>query len=95
MVMAMAMGRMAGVMVAVGLAACALAAVGSVTQPPTPPRLWSTWYSLNDTLLNASALQATVDLLVSSGMRAAGYATIVIDDGWQARCVRPLAALRH
>eukprot|EP00730_Choanoeca_flexa_P017370 TRINITY_DN8355_c0_g1_i3.p1 TRINITY_DN8355_c0_g1~~TRINITY_DN8355_c0_g1_i3.p1 ORF type:complete len:415 (+),score=65.06 TRINITY_DN8355_c0_g1_i3:2-1246(+) len=50
----------------------------------TPPRLWSTWYSLNDTMLNETALHSIADTLVSTGMLAAGYDTIMIDDGWQA-----------
>ena len=34
--------------------------------------------------INASILQETADLMVSTGLRDAGFTYLVIDDGWQA-----------
>ena len=47
----------------------------------TPPIGWSSWYgftqNINDTMLREMA-----DGMVASGLHAAGYSHIWIDDGW-------------
>jgi alpha-galactosidase len=48
----------------------------------TPPMGWNSWnyfgYDINESLI-----RKTIDAMVSSGMKDAGYEYICIDDGWQ------------
>src|SRR5258708_7421892 len=48
----------------------------------TPPMGWNSWNAFNMGI-NETVLKATADLMVSSGMRDAGYVYINLDDGWQ------------
>src|SRR5690625_883880 len=49
---------------------------------PTPPMGFMTWnYFATD--INAKALTEVVDSMVATGMVAAGYDYLFIDDGWQ------------
>jgi alpha-galactosidase len=56
---------------------------GVVTIAPTPPMGWNSWNkfqgSVSDPLIRQIA-----DAMVSSGMAAAGYQYVVIDEGWAA-----------
>jgi O-glycosyl hydrolase len=45
------------------------------------PLGWSSW-NANFNNINASVIQAATDALVSSGMKAAGYQYVNIDEGW-------------
>src|ERR1700738_2404355 len=71
----------------------ALAAVAFITQThsmraegadiaPTPVMGWSSWNyytcKVNDAIVRASA-----DALISTGMAAAGYKYVIVDDCWQ------------
>lgn len=49
---------------------------------PTPPMGWNSWnfYGCN---INETNIKQAADLLVSTGMQAAGYNYVVIDDCWQ------------
>jgi alpha-galactosidase len=49
----------------------------------TPPMGWNSWntFAVN---ISEDLIKQTVDLIVSSGMKNAGYEYIVIDDGWEA-----------
>lgn len=49
---------------------------------PAPPMGWMSWNLLGDQV-NQTALLEMADALVSSGMAAAGYDHLFIDDGWQ------------
>ncbi len=49
----------------------------------TPPMGWNSWNTLG-TAVRASDVRAAADALVNSGMRAAGYRYVIIDDGWEA-----------
>src|SRR5438105_3191294 len=50
----------------------------------TPPMGWNGWNTFNCAAeLNEAKIQATADLLVSSGMQAAGYQYLNLDDCWQ------------
>lgn len=53
------------------------------SKPLTPQMGWNTWntFKLN---FNQTTLQQTADLLVSTGLKDAGYEYLIIDDGWQA-----------
>lgn len=50
----------------------------------TPVLGWSSWYSLNDTLLNETAVKQNLEILVLSGMVDSGYKIMILDDGWEA-----------
>jgi len=47
----------------------------------TPPMGWMSWNSFGPNI-NESVIRSTADAMVSSGMKAAGYTYILIDDGW-------------
>jgi len=49
---------------------------------PTPPMGWMTWNYFADKI-NEKDIREMADALVSSGMLAAGYQYLFIDDGWQ------------
>ena len=48
----------------------------------TPPMGWNDWYQYKCTISDA-IVRANADALVSTGMKAAGYTYISIDDCWQ------------
>jgi alpha-galactosidase len=50
----------------------------------TPPMGWNSWNTF-ETSINEDLIKETADILVSSGMKDAGYEYIVIDDGWEAK----------
>jgi alpha-galactosidase len=47
----------------------------------TPPMGWSSWYCMGGDITEAK-IKAIADSMVSSGMKAAGYEYVNIDDGW-------------
>lgn len=49
----------------------------------TPPMGWNSWNTFQ-TNINEKLIRETADVLVSSGMRDAGYTYLVLDDGWMA-----------
>jgi alpha-galactosidase len=49
----------------------------------TPPMGWNSWNTF-ELDINEDLIKETADILVSSGMRDAGYEYLVIDDGWEA-----------
>lgn len=50
----------------------------------TPPMGWNSWNTF-ETHIDEKLVRETADIMVSSGMAAAGYNYIVLDDGWMAR----------
>jgi alpha-galactosidase len=48
----------------------------------TPPMGWSSWNKFADAI-DDRTVRAMADWMVSSGLRAAGYVYLNIDDGWQ------------
>lgn len=56
------------------------AADGLVAQ--TPPMGWNSWNTFK-TGINEQLIHQSADALVSSGMQAAGYSYVTLDDGWQ------------
>ncbi|WP_353242130.1 glycoside hydrolase family 27 protein [Providencia sp.] len=48
----------------------------------TPPMGWSSWNNYGDRI-NEKIIMDTIDKMVSSGLRDAGYIYVNIDDGWQ------------
>jgi alpha-galactosidase len=50
---------------------------------PTPPMGWNSWNTF-EVSINEDLIKETADILVSSGMKDAGYTYIVVDDGWEA-----------
>lgn len=50
----------------------------------TPPMGWNSWNTFG-TSIDEKLVKETADIMVSSGMAAAGYNYIVLDDGWMTR----------
>jgi hypothetical protein len=50
----------------------------------TPPMGWNSWNAFQGNISEVK-IKTTADLIVSSGMRDAGYVYIVLDDGWMAK----------
>lgn len=50
----------------------------------TPPMGWNSWNHFG-TAVTATDIRRAADELVSSGMAAAGYRYVIVDDGWQGR----------
>ncbi|MBF4518002.1 glycoside hydrolase family 27 protein [Flavobacterium sp. ANB] len=50
----------------------------------TPPMGWNSWNTFG-TSIDEKLVKETADIMVSSGMAAAGYKYIVLDDGWMTR----------
>jgi len=48
----------------------------------TPPMGWNDWYQF-ECKVTDSVIRAAADALVSSGMKAAGYEYVNVDDCWQ------------
>src|SRR4051794_37981898 len=81
------------ILLATVLAVAATAAVGLATVAPaaalgnglalTPPMGWNDWNSFGCNV-SAALVEQTADVLVSSGMKAAGYQYVNIDDCWMA-----------
>jgi alpha-galactosidase len=50
---------------------------------PTPPMGWNSWNAFQGQI-SEQLIEETADALIASGMQAAGYRYLVIDDGWEA-----------
>jgi alpha-galactosidase len=48
---------------------------------PTPPMGWNSWNTFQ-THISEDLVKHTADVMVSSGMKDAGYTYLVLDDGW-------------
>jgi alpha-galactosidase len=48
---------------------------------PSPPMGWNSWNTFQ-TKIDEKLVMETADMLVSSGMKDAGYIYLVLDDGW-------------
>jgi alpha-galactosidase len=68
------------------LVLCALSSTAQKFEglAPTPPMGWNSWNTFG-THINEDLVKQTADLFVSSGLKAAGYTYIVLDDGWMAK----------
>lgn len=51
---------------------------------PTPPMGWNSWNTF-EIGIDEDLVKQTANIMVSSGMAAAGYNYIVLDDGWMAK----------
>jgi alpha-galactosidase len=63
-------------------AGCAAPRQPAPSLPPTPPMGWNSWNSGIE--LTEQNVKATIDAMVSSGMRDAGYRYVNLDAGWAA-----------
>jgi len=64
------------------LLACANFSCGSGETTPTPPKGWSSWYVFYE-LVSDAKVRHQADLLVSTGLRDAGYVYVNVDGGWE------------
>ena len=62
---------------------CPLFAQRDTTLAATPPMGWNSWNHF-DTRVTDKDVRAAADILVSSGLRDAGYIYVNIDDSWEA-----------
>lgn len=79
--------RLCSIICALGLVGASIAGCAAPTDPGAPPRLtppmgWNSWNS--GIPLTEDTVKATVDAMVSSGMRDAGYQYVNLDAGWAA-----------
>jgi alpha-galactosidase len=74
-------------------AACAALVLGAASNAPTaqenqlaptPPMGWNDWYQY-ECRVSDSIIRANADALVNTGMKAAGYTYVNIDDCWQGK----------
>jgi alpha-galactosidase len=61
---------------------CAVIAAEAQTVAATPPMGWNSWNFFNNRVTDKD-IRDTADLLVSTGMRDAGYVYVNIDDTWE------------
>src|SRR5947208_5616654 len=54
----------------------------------TPPMGWNSWNTFQ-TKIDEQLVKDIADVMVSSGMKEAGYRYIVLDDGWMAMARDP------
>ena len=50
----------------------------------TPPMGWNSWNTF-EVNINEDLVKKTADIIVSSGLKDAGYEYIVLDDGWMVK----------
>jgi alpha-galactosidase len=73
---------MVSAVLAFSLSMFASAADNNASLAATPPMGWNSWNHFGADVTHADIRHAA-DAMVSSGMAAAGYRYIIIDDGWQ------------
>lgn len=66
--------------------------VGVRNLAPVPPMGWNSWNVFREAVDDRS-VRAMADVMVSSGLRDAGYRYVTIDDGWQGQ--RDAAGILH
>ncbi len=74
--------RLIGTVCIALLEVCAAAAAGAQKLAATPPMGWNSWNFFNGRVTDKD-IRDTADLLVSTGMRDAGYVYVNIDDTWE------------
>ena len=55
------------------------------TPAPTPPMGWNSWNYHGKANINEQVVRETIDAMVESGLRDAGYEYVVVDGGWRDR----------
>jgi alpha-galactosidase len=58
----------------------------------TPPMGWNSWNKFGCKGLNEKVVRETADIMVSSGMKDAGYQFVILDDCWQTQTAFPPAS---
>ena len=79
-------------LVGAGMTGCAATPDAGAPQQLTPPMGWNSWNS--GIPLTEDTVKATVDAMVASGMRDAGYRYVNLDAGWAAPTRDPDGKLR-
>jgi hypothetical protein len=70
-----------GALVSVSISSSALAQGAPPASNSLPPLGWSSWNSFSNTI-SSSITQKQADALISTGLKAAGYNYVNIDEGW-------------
>jgi alpha-galactosidase len=61
---------------------------------PTPPMGWNSWNWHSKRAINETVVRETIDAMVASGLRDAGYDYVVVDGGWRDTVLGPNGELR-
>jgi alpha-galactosidase len=61
---------------------CGIAAFGQTKLAATPPMGWNSWNHFAGRVTDAD-VRSAADMMVSTGMRDAGYVYVNVDDTWQ------------
>ncbi len=61
---------------------------------PSPPMGWNSWNWYGKRAINETVVRETIDAMVSSGLRDAGYSYVVVDGGWRDTQLGPNGELR-
>lgn len=60
---------------------------------PTPPMGWNSWNTFGKKNINEKVVKETIDAMVSSGLRDAGYNYVIVDGGWRDTILSPKGEL--
>ncbi|WP_282122106.1 glycoside hydrolase family 27 protein [Algibacter mikhailovii] len=52
---------------------------------PTPPMGWNSWNWFGKKNINENVVKETIDAMVATGLKDAGYEYVVVDGGWRAK----------
>lgn len=55
----------------------------SINLAPTPPMGWNSWNWFGKKDINEKIVREVIDVMVSEGLRDAGYTYVVVDGGWR------------
>lgn len=77
-----------------GLAGSGAGGAPPVNSAPTPPMGWNSWNWHGKAAINEKIVEETIDALVTSGLRDAGYTYVVVDGGWRDTALGPNGELR-
>jgi len=76
---------------------CLGMAASAQTKKPlakTPPMGWNSWNYFGRNKIDEKTTIAIIDMMVSSGMKKAGYEYVVVDGGWRDSLLGPNGELR-
>ena len=67
----------------------AVAASGKAADVAPPPMGWNSWNWHGKPAINEGVVRETIDAMVATGLRDAGYRYVIVDGGWRATRLAP------